>query len=294
MDKIVYIQKTIKARPPHRRSQQDSHLYTFLSCTILPFVDPLSNLGGDSAILLRKRGFMKKALKYNSNSTSEFWWIDFSDSDLCINYGPRRTVGTYEIHNFDTPELCRREGELKITEQVKKGFVEDYNFDFLTHTYIDTDQGIHKKTSHPHYRDFFSDNLYYSEERQFAPFGNKRGLDVLRFIEQQLVAQVEINFAQCPRLLTTQVWEQAFFPVDTLERSLVQAQAKDHLESMANSDITTFSLAFAQIKTTGELNGVLKQKALTSLKRFIILNPTSEKNCDVMYENLYRFAPTSY
>lgn len=249
----------------------------------------------EGIVLFLKEGFyMKHALKYNDGTSATFWWIDYSGSDLCINHGPCKSVGTYELIPFQTAELCRQEGESRVSTQLKMGFIEDPDFDFFDHIYVDSEVGIHPKTSHPSFVEQFSNTLYYSESREFAPFGNKIGKNVLRFIEGQLMAQKELNFANSARWLTSDIWGQTYIPVDTLERTLVQEQSAKQKDFMAQSDITTFAMAFAQIKTSGQLNGVLKQKALSSLQRFILLHPTSKKCCELMYDNLFGFSPTSY
>ena len=100
---------------------------------------------------------MKRAFVYKDEKSHKFWWIDYSDCSFAVNYGKYGSIGKFEVKEFDTQEDCQKEAEKLIRSKMKKGYIEDGNFDFMKRLYIDSDEfGLNSKTSHPRFSEHFS------------------------------------------------------------------------------------------------------------------------------------------
>lgn len=83
---------------------------------------------------------------------TNFGWIDYSDCSFAVNYGKYGSIGKFELKEFDTTEDCQKEAEKLIRSKIKKGYVEDENFNFLNRLYIDSEEyGLNPQTSHPRF-----------------------------------------------------------------------------------------------------------------------------------------------
>lgn len=90
---------------------------------------------------------MKRAFVYKDEKSHKFWWIDYSDCSFAVNYGKYGSIGKFEVKEFDTQEDCQKEAEKLIRSKMKKGYIEDGNFDFMKRLYIDSDEfGLNPKT----------------------------------------------------------------------------------------------------------------------------------------------------
>ena len=83
---------------------------------------------------------MKRAFVYKDEKSNKFWWIDYSDCSFAVNYGKYGSIGKFELKEFDTTEDCQKEAEKLIRSKIKKGYVEDENFNFLNRLYIDSEE----------------------------------------------------------------------------------------------------------------------------------------------------------
>ena len=79
---------------------------------------------------------MKRAFVYKDEKSYKFWWIDYSDCIFAVNYGKYGSIGKFELKEFDTKEDCQKEVEKLICSKMKKGYVEDENFNFTDRVVI--------------------------------------------------------------------------------------------------------------------------------------------------------------
>lgn len=215
---------------------------------------------------------MKRAFIYKDEKSHKFWWIDYSDCSLAVNYGKYGVIGKYEVKEFDTPEECTKEAEKLIRSKLKKGYKEDTGFDFVNRLYIDSDEyGLHPKTSHPVYAQHFADEMYYSEGDEETPFGSDEGNDTLHFLFEAIRKNPNIDFENFPQKLIEQDWEMEYIPVDTLDADRVKEMAADKETDMVQSDMVTYATAFAQIKITGSVSPNLKERGINAIKRLALI-----------------------
>lgn len=237
---------------------------------------------------------MKLAFTYQDEKSDKFWTIDYSGCELCVHYGKTGAIGKYEIKKFDSVTVCEKEAKKLIASKTKKGYKEDPDFDFDSCIYYDTEvYGLHPKTSHPRFVSHFTDEFYYDCGDEESPFGSDEGSDTLRIIEERLRKKRKLDFSAFPKNLITKDWGMSYISVETLDEASVKSMANDQETemNMQQSDMVTYSTAFAQIKTTGMLDSDLKKNALLALKRFSImytdgkLTNTQQK----MYDDLSSF-----
>ena len=141
--------------------------------------------------------------------------------------------------------------------------------------YFDNDEdGLSINTSHPVFRQFFADELYYNCFDEEAPFGNDDGSDTLYELQDRLRNRHEVDFADFPRRLIEEEWEMTYLPPEkgqTREQLIGLArQNVDGLpgeQALLTTDQVILATAFGQLKTTGQLDHRLKDLAFLALDR---------------------------
>lgn len=237
---------------------------------------------------------MKRAFVYKDEKSHKFWWIDYSGCSIAVNYGKYGSIGKFELKEFGTEEECQKEAERLIRSKMKKGYMEDGNFNFLNRLYIDCEEyGLSPKTSHPRFAEHFSDEIYYSEVDEEAPFGSDEGSDTLSFIFEAIRKNPNLDFSDFPRKLIEQGWDMNYIPVDSLDADKVREMAADKEMDMIQSDMVTYATAFAQIKITGSISAELKERGIKAIKRLALIEGLPWNENDIqskMIEDLQSFS----
>ncbi len=204
---------------------------------------------------------ISKTLRYTDEKSDKFWRVETLDCAMVTNWGKTGVNGKYALKEFDSPEECIKEAEKLIRSKLKKGYIEWSEFDPMDHYYFDDEEfGHHPLTSHPRFRQYFTDELYYDCGDEEAPFGSDEGADALALLAEMLRKKPSINFADLPRWLMDDEWELGYCPPD-------EPYDEEDVESSFYSDQVTLAFAFGQIKITGEIDHDLAKQALGSLER---------------------------
>lgn len=214
----------------------------------------------------------KRAFSFADDKSNKFWWIEYEGTDFVVNFGKTGTNGRFQIKEFDSEDECLKEAEKMIAQKIKKGYVEDFGYDFENHFYFDDEEiGLHPKTSHPNFRAHFTDELYFDCGDEEAPFGSDEGSDTLADMQELVRKKGWIDFSLYPQSLIENVWDMKYIPTTDMDESAVkELLAKDEM-NLIQSDMVTYASAFAQIKITGFVHKELKGRALLAIKRIDII-----------------------
>lgn len=68
---------------------------------------------------------MKKCFIYNDEKSNKFWWIDYKEDSLAVNYGKVGSIGKFQTKEFDNEEQCLKAASKLIAAKMKKGYQED-------------------------------------------------------------------------------------------------------------------------------------------------------------------------
>lgn len=218
---------------------------------------------------------MKQTLHYIDEKSGKFWRIETDGCALVLNWGRTGTTGRYEIKEFATEEECEKQAVKLAASKTKKGYINMPDFNAMQHFYFDTDEyGLHPLTSHPLFRSFFSDDLYYDCGDEEAPFGSDEGNDTLHFLEEALKKRPRMCVADFPRSLIEKEWGLTYFPHDseqTEEQLKAQAtrtyQGLPGEQEILQTDQVILAAALGQIKIMGRLEPALQESAFCSLIR---------------------------
>ncbi len=209
-----------------------------------------------------------KAYRYIDNKSDKFWRIDYRDAYLLVNFGKTGSIGKFQIKEFESTEACEKEANKLIASKIKKGYHLCPDFDANKCCYFDDDEiGLHLLTSHPKFRENFTDDFYYDCLDEEAPFGSDEGSDTLSHIEEDLRKSKDLNFSTFPQKLVEEYWDMTYIPADDISLHGVEELIKTDEMNIIQSDMVTYATAFAQIKITGEIDNELKRKALNAMKR---------------------------
>ena len=130
---------------------------------------------------------MIQALHFKNEKSDKFWFVETLDSEMMVNYGKTGTTGKYEIKEFDSSEECEKEALKLINSKKKKGYGEFSEFDRNNHYYFDDEEcGLNPLTSHPTFRKYFSNEIYYDCGDEEAPFGSDEGNDALYELQETI------------------------------------------------------------------------------------------------------------
>lgn len=212
---------------------------------------------------------IKQALTYKDEKSDKFWRMEQLESAFVVNYGKTGTTGKYEIKEFDDEAEAIKQAEKLAAQKLKKGYVENPAFDYISHWYYDDEEtGPHPLTSHPHFREHFTDEFYYDCCDEEAPFGSDEGSDALYIIGEKLRKKPDFDFAGFPRYIVEDEWDMSYIPVDTLDEAAVRDLLERDEMNVIQSDMITYAAAFAQIKIMGKLDAGLRQGALDAMERY--------------------------
>ena len=233
---------------------------------------------------------ISKTLRYTDAKSDKFWRVETLGCAFVTNWGKAGTNGKYALKEFDSEKECQAEAEKLIRSKLKKGYTEWTEFNPANHYYFeDEEYGHHPLTSHPNFRQYFADEIYYDCGDEEAPFGSDEGADALAMLAEMLRKKPTVNFADLPRWLMDDEWELGYYPPDA-------PYDEDDAESSFYSDQVTLAFAFGQIKITGEIDPDLARQALGSLERMKkthiligLAECNSPRNIPLMESDLRRF-----
>ena len=223
---------------------------------------------------------MIQALHFKDEKADKFWFIETLDCELMVNYGKTGVTGKYEIKEFDTVKECEKEAQKLINSKKKKGYKEFPEFDRDNHYYFDDEEyGLNPLTSHPIFRKYFSNEIYYDCGDEEAPFGSDEGHDAFSELEESVRKKKKINFFDFPRVIIEEIWEMDYLTPD-LEKTdeELKEQAKRKYNGLLGdqiilqSDQVILAVTFGQAKITGKIDKDLLELALKSLNRMDKLN----------------------
>jgi len=222
-----------------------------------------------------KKASSHYAFRYVDEKSDKFWRVEYADDSLVVNYGKTGSIGKYQVKEFDSEDECEKEAKKLIASKLKKGYKPYLEFDPNTHIFLnDPEVGLHRLTSHPKFREHFSDHLYYDCTDEFAPFGSDEGDTSLYEVEDDLKRAVKEGTGFHFILMVKNMIESDLggaYPTDDNSREVVEAMLKTNsIDDMINCDMTLYSTAFAQIKTMGWIDAELKQLALNAMKRMAV------------------------
>ena len=130
---------------------------------------------------------MIEALHFKDQKTDKFWFVETLVCEMMVNYGKTGTTGKYEIKEFDNKQDCEKEALKLINSKKKKGYKEFVEFDRNNHYYFDDEEyGLNPLTSHPTFRKYFSNEIYYDCGDEEAPFGSDEGHDAFSELEESV------------------------------------------------------------------------------------------------------------
>lgn len=218
---------------------------------------------------------MKTVLRFVDEKSDKFWRVETADCEMLVNYGKTGTTGRYEIKEFDSEEECEKNATKLVKSKTKKGYQEMPDFDENEHFYFDDEEiGLHPLTSHPHFRSYFSDELYYDCCDEEAPFGSDEGHDALSALQELLRKHPQADINEFPRKLIEKDWGLTYLPpIANQSDEELKAQAEQKYDGLPGdqellqSDQIILATAFGQIKITGKLNHELRDLAFASLER---------------------------
>lgn len=214
----------------------------------------------------------KKALRFKDDKFDKFWWIEYDGTDFVVNYGKAGTFGKYQLKEFDTEKECEKEAQKLINQKLKKGYKEVSDFEFDNHYYFDDEEiGLHPKTSHPHFREHFTnEDLYYNCGDEETPFGSDEGHDTLYELADTIRKKNSIDFDDFPRYLIENIWDMKYIPVGEIDEDTIKRLIEKDEMNLIQSDMVTYASAFAQIKITGYVNRKLKDNAIKAMERKLV------------------------
>lgn len=208
------------------------------------------------------------AYRYKDGKSDKFWRIEYSENAFVVNYGKTGSIGKYQIKEFDSAEECESEVKKLVNSKEKKGYKLYSEFEASHHTYLDDEEnGLHRLTSHPKFREHFTKDFYFDCGDEEAPFGSDAGADTLGQITEDIRKNKQIHFSAFPQVLIEEYWGMKYIPADDISVENTTQLVEIDAVNLLQSDRVTCATAFAQIKISGKLDGKLKVLALNAIKR---------------------------
>lgn len=215
---------------------------------------------------------MIEALHYKDEKSDKFWRVETSGCMMLVNWGKTGTNGRWQMTEYDTEENCEKAASKLVSSKKKKDYKEMPEFDSKAQTYFDIDEyGPHPLTSHPVFREYFSDELYYDCADEEAPFGSDEGSDTLALL--QLEYKPGMDFAVFPKHIMEEEWGLVYLPPvmgqtdDELKEQAAKMYDFPGDEQMHMSDQVITATALGQIKITGKIDKDMLNMLLLSLDR---------------------------
>lgn len=226
---------------------------------------------------------MKEVLSFQNEKSDKFWRVETNGEIMVTNWGKSGTNGRWQLTEFDSCEECEKEAAKLIASKRKKGYETVPDFDYEGRVYFDCeDFGPNPLTSHPIFRQYFGDALYYDCGDEDAPFGSDEGSDALAILQEKY--SPKMDFSSFPQKLITREWEMPYLPPE----DQVDVSQED---SMRMTDQIILATALGQIKMTGAVKGELLKLAYASLNRWERLQEQlrEEVTIAVIRSDLQRF-----
>ncbi|MFF2093431.1 WGR domain-containing protein [Paenibacillus sp. NPDC058174] len=228
---------------------------------------------------------MKRAFIFQSGRSNKFWRISCNGPVYTVHFGRINTNGRMLDKRFRSEEECLRQAERIIAQKLKKGYWADPSFDRCGYYYDDPIEGLQARTSHPRFREHFTQSVYYMADDETAPFGTKESLAALRaletFVQQQEGGAGGDNAdmtAIFPHLLIERDWDMLYVPAHRSDEAFVKKLLEGpKLDRMSNAELLLLNdrvivaSALGGIKIMGELSHALRTEALRSLERMNVL-----------------------
>ena len=208
---------------------------------------------------------MKKVLRFVDEKSDKFWRVETARCEMVVNYGKMGTTGRYEIKEFDSEEECEKNAANLLKAKSKKGYQDMAEFDENKHLYFDNEEvGLHPLTSHPHFRNYFSDEIYYNSVDEQAPFGSDEGHDALMALQEVLRKNPQISIRGFPKKLIEKNWGLTYLhPAPNQSDEELKAQAKQKYnglpgeQELLQTDQVILATVLGQIKIMGKLDLLL-------------------------------------
>ncbi len=216
---------------------------------------------------------MKEALSFQNEKSDKFWRVETSGSFMVTSWGKAGTNGRWQLTEFDSEEECEKEAAKLVSSKRKKGYETIPDFDYDARVYFDCEEyGPHPLTSHPIFREYFSNDLYYDYGDEEAPFGSDEGSDTLAFFQEKYTPK--LDFAAFPQKLMERDLEMTYLvPDDKQSDEQLKEQANQEIDGLSGeqqllmSDQIILATALGQIKMTGKLSRELLRLAYSALNR---------------------------
>lgn len=216
---------------------------------------------------------MKQAFIYTDGKSQKFWIIDAAGSDIMVNFGKLGTNGRFQIAEYDNETECQKAADKLILQKTKKGYKPASDFNFIDRLYFDDeDYGPHRKTSHPHFVRYLTDDFYYDCSDEEAPFGSDEGSDALYELEQAFRKNTDLDTLTFPQKLICKYWGMDYLPprADQTAESIAEL-CRQQETGVYQSDKVIIATAFGSIKITGRLKLELQQLTLLAIQRLDVL-----------------------
>lgn len=218
---------------------------------------------------------MKKVLRFVDAKSDRFWRVETADCEMLVNYGKTGTTGLYELKEFDSEEECEKNATKLVKSKTKKGYQDMLDFDEKEHLYFDDEEtGLHPLTSHPYFRNYFSDKMYYDSCDEEAPFGSDEGHDAFTALQELLRRNPQANIYEFPKKLIEKDWGLTYLPpVPNQSDEELKAQVEQKYNGLSGgqellqTDQIILATTLGQIKIMGKLDLELKSLAFASLER---------------------------
>ena len=216
---------------------------------------------------------MKQAFIYTDDKSQKFWIIDSAGNDIMVNFGKLGTNGRFQITEYDDEVECQKAADKLIAQKTKKGYKPAPDFNFIDRLYFDDeDYGLHRKTSHPHFVRYLTDDFYYDCGDEEAPFGSDEGSDALHELAQAFRKNPDLDTLIFPEKLICEYWDMDYLHPQADETAKNIEELCKHQEiEVYQSDKVIIATAFGSIKITGRLKPELQQLALLAIQRLDIL-----------------------
>lgn len=223
-------------------------------------------------------------------SSEKFWRVETLGKYVLTNWGKVGTNGHWQLAEFDDAQAAEREAAKQVESKTRSGYLELKDFDPCALIYKDTEEfGPHPLTSHPIFREYFSDALYYDCGDEDTPFGSDEGSDTLWMLAEQY--DPTFDFADFPRRIIEEGWEMDYIPPDPAH---TDEYIGENNGDILMADQVIIAAAFGQIKMTGESDKALRElafKALDSMERIgrLVYQQEGSRDIEVMRTDLKRF-----
>ncbi|KMT58024.1 hypothetical protein X560_2465 [Listeria fleischmannii 1991] len=156
--------------------------------------------------------------------------------------------------------------------------------------YFDNENGIQKETSHPHFTEHFKLDIYYDTAKKEAPFGSAVSQEVLERLTAYFKDKSDegLNLSAFPKHFAEEKGISFVEPKD-YDALALQKMREAQDENTRLSMQIAVSAALGQIKITGYILPVLRDKALDALHVLKEIETDESGYYDQMFYDLLTF-----